>query len=85
MNNDKYKSKVSFSGMRNSRLSWIHRSNMDSLFTEKKSCWPHLRGSTVLRFSYITFSFSFLPFMPIMNLFIYLNMVNIAIIIWQYG
>ena len=27
---------LSFSGMRNSRLSWIHRSDMDSLFTEKK-------------------------------------------------
>ena len=26
---------LGFSGMRNSRLSWIHRSNMDSLFTEK--------------------------------------------------
>ena len=43
MYKDKYKSKVSFSGMRNSRLSWIHRLNMDSLFTEKKiACWNML-------------------------------------------
>ena len=26
---------LSFSGMQNSRLSWNHHSNMDSLFTEK--------------------------------------------------